>query len=33
MLSGLTTTIEGLGKKAKSKMSIQDLENLELILK
>lgn len=26
MISGLTTTIEGLGKRTKPKMSIQDLE-------
>jgi hypothetical protein len=26
MLQGLTTTIEGFGKKAKAKISIQDLE-------
>jgi len=26
MISGLTTTLEGLGKKTKSKISIQDLE-------
>jgi len=28
MLAGLTTTIEGLGKKTKAKMSIQDLEKV-----
>jgi hypothetical protein len=28
MIAGLTTTLEGFGKKAKSKINIQDLEKV-----